>query len=78
MRLIKNGMLLATAISLLALGACSADKPADATATAAQGPAVATVNGKAIQQSLVDLVVRQGASSGRPDTPETRQAIVEQ
>ena len=78
MRLIKNGVLLASAVSLLALGACSADKAADATATAAKGPAVATVNGKAIQQSLVDLVVRQGASSGRPDTPETRQAIVDQ
>ena len=36
------------------------------------------MTGEAIQQSLVDLVVRQGASSGRPDTPETRQAIVDQ
>ncbi|MBK6600542.1 MAG: peptidylprolyl isomerase [Betaproteobacteria bacterium] len=78
MRLFEHGILLASAVSLLALGACSADKAADATATAAKGPAVATVNGKAIQQSLVDLVVRQGASSGRPDTPETRQAIVDQ
>ena len=78
MRLFEHGILLASAVSLLALGACSADKAADATATAAKGPAVATVNGKAIQQSLVDLAVRQGASSGRPDTPETRQAIVEQ
>ncbi|MBK7792772.1 MAG: peptidylprolyl isomerase [Betaproteobacteria bacterium] len=78
MRLFEHGVLLASAVSLLALGACSADKASDATATAAKGPAVATVNGKAIQQSLVDLVVRQGASSGRPDTPETRQAIVEQ
>ncbi|MBK7742707.1 MAG: peptidylprolyl isomerase [Betaproteobacteria bacterium] len=78
MRLFEHGVLLASAVSLLALGACSADKAADATATAAKGPAVATVNGKAIQQSLVDLVVRQGASSGRPDTPETRQAIVDQ
>ena len=78
MRLFEHGILLASAVSLLALGACSADKASDATATAAKGPAVATVNGKAIQQSLVDLVVRQGASSGRPDTPETRQAIVDQ
>ena len=71
-------MLVAGAASLLALGACSADKTADSAAAAAKGPAVATVNGKAITKSRVDLIAEQGARSGRPDTPESRKAIIDQ
>jgi peptidyl-prolyl cis-trans isomerase C len=36
------------------------------------------VNGKAISKSRVDMIVEQGARSGRPDTPETRKAIIDQ
>jgi peptidyl-prolyl cis-trans isomerase C len=78
MRLIKIGILVAGAASLLALGACNADKTADSAAPAAKGPAVATVNGKAINKSRVDMIVEQGARSGRPDTPESRKAIIDQ
>ncbi len=78
MRSIKNGILAAGAASLLALAACSADKTADSAAAAAKGPAVATVNGKAISKSRVDLIVEQGARSGRPDSPESRKAIIDQ
>ena len=75
MRLIKSGILLASAASLLALGACNSAK--DAT-PAAKGPAAATVNGTAISQRTVEAIAKQGIASGRPDTPETRKAIIDQ
>ena len=78
MRSIRNGILAAGAASLLALGACNADKAADSAAAAPKGPAAATVNGKAISKSRVDLVAEQAARSGRPDTPESRKAIIDQ
>ena len=74
MTFIKCGMLLASAASLLALAACS-PKPADQTS---KGPAAATVNGKPISQRTVDMIVKQSASSGRPDTPEARKGIIDQ
>ena len=75
MRPSKSVILLAGAASLLALGACNSAK--DAT-QAAKGPAAATVNGTAIGQRTVDAIARQGAAAGRPDTPETRKAIIDQ
>jgi peptidyl-prolyl cis-trans isomerase C len=36
------------------------------------------VNGKAISKSRVDMIVEQGARSGRPDSPESRKAIIDQ
>ena len=36
------------------------------------------MNGTAISQRTVDAIARQGAASGRPDTPETRKAIIDQ
>ena len=74
MNVMKSGLLLASAASLLALGACN-PKPAD---QASNGPAAATVNGKPISQRTVDMIARQGASSGRPDTPEARKGIIDQ
>jgi peptidyl-prolyl cis-trans isomerase C len=78
MQLIRNGILLASAASLLALGACSQDKGAKPAAPASTAPAAATVNGTPISQTRVDMMARQGAASGRPDTPETRKAIIDQ
>jgi peptidyl-prolyl cis-trans isomerase C len=78
MKSIGNGILAAAAASLLALAACSADKTPDPAAAAAKGAAVATVNGKAINKSRVDMIVEQGARSGRPDSPESRKAIIDQ
>jgi peptidyl-prolyl cis-trans isomerase C len=74
MKLIRSGILLATAASVFALGACS-PKSAD---QASRGPAAATVNGKPIGQRTVDMIVKQGAASGRPDSPEARKAIIDQ
>ena len=79
MKSIQSGILIATAASLLALGACEMGKDAAKNADpATKGPTAATVNGTAISQRTVDNIVRQAASQGRPDTPETRKAIVDQ
>ena len=78
MRLISSGILLACAASLLALGACNADKEASPAAKATTAdPVAATVNGAPITQKAVDRMAKQGASSGRPDTPETRKAVLD-
>ena len=78
MRFNRTSILLASAASLLALGACSPGKDAKSADPAVASPAVATVNGKVINQRTVDLIVKQGASSGRADTPEARKAIIDQ
>jgi peptidyl-prolyl cis-trans isomerase C len=78
MSLVRYKILLASLVSLLALGACNPakeDKPAEPAST---GPAAATVNGVPISQRTVDLIAKQGASSGRPDTPEARKSIIDQ
>jgi peptidyl-prolyl cis-trans isomerase C len=75
--MIRSAVLAASAASLLALGACSADKDAKPDAEAAKGPAAATVNGVPISQRAVDMLVRQGASSGQPDTPAMRKEIID-
>ena len=72
---IKSAILLASAASLLALGACNSAKDA---VPAEKGPAAATVNGTAISQRTVEAIAKQGAAQGRPDTPETRKAIIDQ
>ena len=71
----KSGILLAGAITVLTLAACDATKDAS---QSAKNPTVATVNGKAINQRTVEMIVAQGAASGRPDTPEARKGIIEQ
>ena len=78
MKLIKSGLLLAGAVALLTLGACNQAKDTPPAAPASNGPAAVTVNGTAISQKTVDMLVKQGAASGRPDTPETRAAIIDQ
>jgi peptidyl-prolyl cis-trans isomerase C len=78
MRAPRSGVLLASAASLLALAACNPAKDAKPANAAVSGPTVATVNGRAISQRMVDAVVKQGAASGRPDTPETRRSIIDQ
>jgi peptidyl-prolyl cis-trans isomerase C len=74
MRTLQSGILLLSAASLLALGACNAGK--DAKPAAATGPAEATVNGVAISQGQVDQVIAQ-RSGGQPVPPEARKALVD-
>jgi peptidyl-prolyl cis-trans isomerase C len=76
-RSISSGILLACAASLLALGACNADKDAGSAAKVSTDPVAVTVNGTPISQKTVDRMVQQGASSGHPDTPESRKAILD-
>ena len=78
MKMKRTGILLAMTAPLLILAACNPSKDAATADTASKGAVVATVNGKPITQRTVDLVARQGAHSGRPDTPESRQAIIDQ
>ena len=78
MKFIRSGILFASAVSLLALGACNQAKDAKPADAAANGPAAVTVNGIAISQSTVDMIARQGAGAGRPDTPEARKNIIDQ
>jgi peptidyl-prolyl cis-trans isomerase C len=78
MKLKKTGILLAMTAPLLILAACNPAKDATTADASSKGPVAATVNGKPISQRSVELVARQGAHSGRPDTPESRQAIVDQ
>jgi peptidyl-prolyl cis-trans isomerase C len=73
MKLKKSGMFLAGAASVLALGACSPALDAPS-----KGPVAATVNGKPITQRTVDLLMKQNAATGRPDTPESRKAMIDQ
>jgi peptidyl-prolyl cis-trans isomerase C len=73
MTLMKSGILLAGAASLLALGACNPALDAPS-----KGVVVATVNGKPITQRTVDLLMKQSAATGRPDTPESRKAMIDQ
>jgi peptidyl-prolyl cis-trans isomerase C len=56
------------ALMLLALPAAAQDKPAAAPANGA----VATVNGKAIPQAKLDLLLRERVAQGQQDSPELR------
>lgn len=78
MRLIQSGILLASAASLLALSACGQySKDTRPAAQASAEPAAVTVNGTPISRRTVDMMVKEGAGSGRPDTPETRKALID-
>lgn len=76
----KSRILIMTATCALALVACGpkdANKAsASASATAADTVA-ATVNGVAIPTSMVDMMVKEQAAKGQPDTPELRKMIIE-
>jgi peptidyl-prolyl cis-trans isomerase C len=76
-RLIKSGILLASAASLLAIGGCGQYKEAKPAAPASKEPAAATVNGMPISQRTVDMMAKQGVESGHPDTPDSRKAIID-
>jgi peptidyl-prolyl cis-trans isomerase C len=78
MKSLRPLLLLAGVSSLLALGACSPARDAKPADVATSRPVAATVNGHAISQRTVDVIVKQGATSGRPDTPETRKSVIDQ
>ncbi|MDX8385808.1 MAG: peptidylprolyl isomerase [Gallionella sp.] len=69
MKLSPSLVLMFCAVSIVTLSACT---PSDSS------KAAATVNGVAISQSQVELLVKQSEDNGQPDSPELRAAIVEQ
>ncbi|MCX7173398.1 MAG: peptidylprolyl isomerase [Proteobacteria bacterium] len=68
----KPAILLASAASLLTLCACNSSD-----FSPGKGAVAATVNGTAINESRVDIMVKQQAAQGQPDTPELRKGIIE-
>ena len=78
MNLNRTSFLLGLAAPLLVLCACNPTKDATPAGQASTSPAAATVNGKPISQRTVDMIARQGASAGRPDSPEARKAIIDE
>ena len=63
---IKSRIVLASAVSLLILGACNS-KTGNAPAV---GDIAATVNGMPISKYSVDQIAAQRAAMGQPDSPE--------
>jgi peptidyl-prolyl cis-trans isomerase C len=78
MRFTQSKILFASAASLLVLAACSPGLAATPADQAPRDAVAATVNGTPISQRTVDLLAKQGASAGHPDTPEARRAIIDQ
>ncbi|MBS1231097.1 MAG: peptidylprolyl isomerase [Proteobacteria bacterium] len=76
---LKTGALMLGAVSVLTLTACDAAKtsaPAKP-ATPAKPGVAATVNGTAISDSRVDLMLKQSAAQGQPVSPELRANIID-
>lgn len=67
-------VLMASAVSVLALSACN---PTESSKAAAATKTAATVNGTAIAENRVEALARQRAAQGRPDSPELRKEIIE-
>ena len=80
--LIKSRAVLTSVLVLLAVSACTskdAEKPvAGASAPKAPTSAVAaTVNGTAISEKLVEMILKQQAAQGMPDSAESRKMIID-
>jgi peptidyl-prolyl cis-trans isomerase C len=78
--LIKSRVVLTSAVALLALSACNskdADKTAAAGASTSPAAVAATVNGTAISQKQVEMILKQQASQGMPDNAESRKMIID-
>ena len=80
--LIKSRVVLTSVLALLAVSACTskdAEKPvAGVSATKASTAAIAaTVNGTAISEKLVEMILKQQAAQGMPDNAESRKMIID-
>jgi peptidyl-prolyl cis-trans isomerase C len=75
---IKSRIVLVSAASLLTLSACNAGEQNKTATAPAAGDVAATVNGTAIGKNRVDLLLKQRAGMGQPDSPDTRKAIIDQ
>lgn len=77
MRLLKISQCALLAGGLLALSACNAQDAGTADSAAAPSATLATVNGSAIPQSRLELLAKERAAQGQPDSPEMRKALRE-
>lgn len=75
---IKSCILLVSATSLLSLSACNVGEHGKTENTPAIGGVAATVNGIPISNDTVDHIIGEGMAMGRPDSPESRKAIINQ
>lgn len=75
MTFIKHRLFAFAIGTLVTITACNAQEAAAAKSEGRSG-AAATVNGVAIPQSRVDLLMKERAARGQPDTPEIRKALV--
>ncbi len=78
MIVINPRIVLASVISLLVLSACNSDQQAKSSTPAVKEAVEATVNGIAISKSRVDLIAKQSADAGQPDSPDVRKSIIDQ
>jgi len=77
MMLSKSRMLLLGAVSMLALSACSSSDSAK-TAVPVAGAVAATVDGNALSENRVDMLIKQSTAQGQPDSPDLRKNIIDQ
>jgi peptidyl-prolyl cis-trans isomerase C len=83
MMLMKSRVLMVGAASVLALSACTkkevtvAPGAAKTTTVSTSNEVAATVNGTPIYKDTVDLMLKERAGQGMPDTPETRKSIID-
>ncbi len=77
MMLSKFRIPMVSAAIVLILCACNPTNSSN-TALASKAAAAATVNGTAIGEARVDMLVKQRAAQGQPDSPELRKAIIDQ
>ena len=69
--LFQSRSLIVCAVSLMTLSACNpTDTPKAAVAV--------TVNGTAISESRIEMLLKQGAAQGQPATPDLRKKIIDQ
>jgi len=71
MKLFQSRVLMVSAVAVITLSACNS-------ADSAKSGVAATVNGAAISESRVGMLVKQNAAQGRPENPELRKAIIDQ
>ena len=73
---IKYRILLASAVSALALAGCNATSTTSG-ASVGQGPAAATVNGAPISERLVAMMLKQRTDLGRDGNAEARNGFID-
>ena len=78
--LTKSRVVLTSILALLVVSACTskdAEKPVAGAPKVSTAAIAATVNGTAISQNLVEMILKQQAQQGMPDNAESRKMIID-